>query len=99
MVGSFEDLEVFQRAYRLSVMIHRESLRFPVSEQYALGDQIRRAFKSIPANIAEGFGCDIALTSDISNKRLGSIGGTNIEPSPKCRKDCMVVQGPRNPGA
>ncbi len=54
-VRSFEDLEVFQRAYRISLEVHRASLRFPDVEQYALGDQVRRASKSICANIAEGF--------------------------------------------
>jgi four helix bundle protein len=53
---SFEDLEVFQRAYRLSLEIHRVSLTMPKIEQHALGDQVRRASKSIPVNIAEGFG-------------------------------------------
>ncbi len=53
---SFEDLEVFQRAYRLSLDVHRLSLSFPKIEQHALGDQVRRASKSICANIAEGFG-------------------------------------------
>ena len=55
-VVSFEDLEVFQRAYRLSLEIHRMSLSLPVIEQRALGDQLRRASKSICANIAEGYG-------------------------------------------
>jgi four helix bundle protein len=55
-VVSFEDLEVFQRAYRLSLEIHRASLTFPAVEQRALADQIRRASKSICANIAEGYG-------------------------------------------
>ncbi len=53
---SFEDLEVFQRAYRISLEIHRASLTLPQIEQWALGDQIRRASESIPVNIAEGFG-------------------------------------------
>src|SRR5215470_10460335 len=53
---SFEDLEVFKRSYRISLDVHRASLKFPKIEQRALGDQIRRASKSIPANIAEGFG-------------------------------------------
>jgi four helix bundle protein len=53
---SFEDLVVFQRAYRLSLEIHQFSLRLPQVEQRALGDQVRRASKSIPVNIAEGFG-------------------------------------------
>ena len=55
-VVSFEDLEVFQRAYRLSLDIHRASLTFPATEQRALADQIRRASKSICVNIAEGYG-------------------------------------------
>ena len=55
-VVSFEDLEVFQRAYRMSLEIHRESLKFPPIEQRVLGDQLRRASKSICANVAEGYG-------------------------------------------
>ena len=55
-VVSFEDLEVFQRAYRLSLEVHRASLTFPSVEQRALADQIRRASKSICANVAEGYG-------------------------------------------
>ncbi len=51
----FEDLKVFQRAYKVSLEIHQKSLVFPQIEQYALGDQIRRASKSIYANLAEGF--------------------------------------------
>jgi four helix bundle protein len=53
---SFERLEVFKRAYRISLDVHRASLGFPDIEQRALADQIRRASKSICANLAEGFG-------------------------------------------
>jgi four helix bundle protein len=53
---SFEDLEVFQRAYRLALEVHKMSLGFPPVEQRVLGDQVRRASKSICGNIAEGFG-------------------------------------------
>jgi four helix bundle protein len=52
---SFEDLEVFRRAYRVSLEVHRASLEFPRLEQYALADQLRRASKSICANVAEGY--------------------------------------------
>ena len=52
----FEDLEVFRRAYRLSLEVHRASLEFPRIEQFALADQVRRASKSICANLSEGFG-------------------------------------------
>ena len=52
----FEELEVFRRAYKVSLDIHRFSLTMPQIEQYALADQLRRASKSICANLAEGFG-------------------------------------------
>ena len=55
-VHRFEDLEVFRRAYRCSLEIHAFSLRLPRVEQYDLGSQVRRASKSICANVAEGFG-------------------------------------------
>ena len=55
-VSRVEDLEVFRRAYRLSLDVHKASLDFPRIEQWALADQIRRASKSICANLAEGFG-------------------------------------------
>ena len=52
---SVERLDVFQRAYKVSLEVHRVSLDLPQIEQFALGDQIRRASKSICATIAEGF--------------------------------------------
>ena len=55
-VNRVEDLEVFRRAYRLSLEVHRARLEFPRIEQFALADQVRRASKSICANLAEGFG-------------------------------------------
>ena len=54
-IKAFEDLEVFQRAYKVSLEVHRKSLEMPQIEQYALADQMRRASKSICVNLAEGF--------------------------------------------
>ena len=51
----FESLDVFQRSYKVSLEIHRASLKLPKIEQYSLGEQVRKASKSIPANLAEGF--------------------------------------------
>jgi len=47
-IQSFEDLEVFKRAYRVSLELHRVSLSFTKIEQMALADQVRRASKSVP---------------------------------------------------
>jgi 23S rRNA-intervening sequence protein len=51
----FENLDVFKRAYAISLAVHRQSLKFPSLEQYGLAEQVRRASKGICANIAEGF--------------------------------------------
>ncbi len=55
-IKSFEDLDVFKRSYKISIEIHKVSLKFPKIEQWSLADQIRRASKGICSNIAEGFG-------------------------------------------
>ena len=50
-----KDLEVYRRAYAVSLDVHRATLVFPKIEQYALADQMRRSSKAICANLAEGF--------------------------------------------
>lgn len=55
MVATFEELIVYQRAYKIALELHKIALDFPKIEQYDLASQIRRASKSICANIAEGF--------------------------------------------
>ncbi len=55
MVKSHQDFHVYKEAYRLSLDIFKVSLKLPSKVQYSLGDQIRRACLSVPANIAEGF--------------------------------------------
>lgn len=56
MAKNYQDLRVFQLAYKLGLEIHKVSLSFPKFELYELGSQIRRSSKSVPANIAEGYG-------------------------------------------
>ena len=75
--GSFEDLEVFQRAYRLSLSIHRASLEFPALEQRALADQLRRASKSICANIAEGYAKQAASSAEFKRYLVMALGSAD----------------------
>ena len=55
-VQSYRDLEVYQISFEGAVKIHEMAMRLPKYELYEVGSQIRRSAKSIPANIAEGFG-------------------------------------------
>ena len=51
----YEDLTVFQRAYQLSLEMHRASLTWPREEQFGgIADQLRRSSKSVCALLAEG---------------------------------------------
>lgn len=49
-------LKVFDKAYALSLELHRMSLKLPQHEQLELARQLRRSSKSICANLKEGFG-------------------------------------------
>ncbi len=64
VIKEYSDLDVWQRAYKLSLEVHKETLKFPKTEQYALADQLRRSSKSICANIAEGFAKQKASKSE-----------------------------------
>lgn len=52
MIKRFEDLDVWQEGFKLSVVLCRE-LRS--NKNFGLRDQIQRSVISIPSNIAEGF--------------------------------------------
>lgn len=50
-----QDLEVFQMAFTGAMDVFILSKSFPKEERYSLTDQIRRASRSVAANIAEAF--------------------------------------------
>lgn len=55
-MSGYRDLNIYQEAHRLGIEIHCFSLKLPKFELYETGSQIRRASKSISANIVEGYG-------------------------------------------
>lgn len=55
-MATYKDLEVYKRAYSCALQLHNLSLELPKYAQYDLADQLRRASRSIPSNIAEGCG-------------------------------------------
>ena len=71
-------MEAFQKAYRVSLDIHRVSLNFPKTEQYSgLADQMRRASKGICANIAEGYGKHKSSTAEFKRYLQIAIGSAD----------------------
>lgn len=69
----FRDLQVWQKAHRLTLAVYRLTATFPRHELYGVTAQLRRSSASIAANVAEGCGrngdaelarfCSIAMGS------------------------------------
>lgn len=53
-MSSFRDLIVWQKGYKLSLLIYSLTKTFPKEELFGMTSQIRRCAISIPSNIAEG---------------------------------------------
>ena len=54
--GGYRNLKVYHLAHELGVEAHHLSLSLPKYELYETGSQLRRAAKSVSANIVEGHG-------------------------------------------
>jgi four helix bundle protein len=71
--GSFKDLIVYQKAYKLAMEIFEISKGFPKEETYSLTDQIRRSSRSVTSCIAESWAKRRYIKSFIS-KLTDSLG-------------------------
>ena len=56
MIRSYKELEIYKKSYNLALRLHEITKTFPETERYDLVSQIRRCSKSIPTNMAEGYG-------------------------------------------
>ncbi|HMQ01278.1 MAG TPA: four helix bundle protein [Cyclobacteriaceae bacterium] len=54
-INSFEDLEVWQRARELSLLVYKATQGDSFSKDYSLRDPINKTTGSVMDNIAEGF--------------------------------------------
>ena len=54
-VKSVKDLAVYEKAYRLAMLVFEVSRKFPAEEKYALTGQIRRSSRSVCLNLREAW--------------------------------------------
>jgi len=54
-MGSYKDLIVYQKAYKLAMDIFERTKKFPSEEKYSLTDQIRRSSRSVCVNLVEAY--------------------------------------------
>ncbi len=54
-MGHYKELLAFKKGYELAMEIFTITKRFPPEERYSLIDQVRRASRSVCANIVEAY--------------------------------------------
>lgn len=54
-INSAKDLDVYKKAYALSMEIFRLSKSWPADEKYSLTDQVRRSSRSVCSNLREAW--------------------------------------------
>ena len=54
-INSVRDLEVYKLAFETAMEIFKISKSFPKEKKYSLTDQVRRSFRSVCSNLAEGW--------------------------------------------
>lgn len=55
-IKSYRDLDVYQRAYKASIIVMTQIIpNLPANEKYDLANQLSRSTKAVPRLIAEGF--------------------------------------------
>ena len=54
-INSAKELDVYKKAYSLSMEIFLLSKKWPAEEKYSLTDQIRRSSRSVCANLREAW--------------------------------------------
>jgi four helix bundle protein len=55
-ITNFYDLDAWKQGHKLVLGVYEVTRTFPISEQFSITSQLRRAASSVTANIAEGFG-------------------------------------------
>ena len=75
-MGSYKDLDVYQRSFKAAFAIYTLSLQLPKYLQYDIADDVRRAARSVPSNIAEAYGRNKSA-KDIRNFLRTSLGSND----------------------
>lgn len=77
----------------LLVRVHELCKQLPREERYELGSQMRRASKSIPANIAEGFSKRASVREFKQYMRMAMASANEMETHLRIAERLSYVQG------
>ena len=95
-IKSAKELEVYKRAYKLSMEIFEISKLFPAEEKYALTSQIRRSLRSVCLNLREAWAKRRYEAHFIS--KLTDCDGENSETDSSLdfALDCSYINGEKH---
>lgn len=90
-INSAKELEVYKKAYGLSMRIFKVSKRFPPEDRYALTGQIRRSSRSVCLNLREAWAKRRYVAHFVS--KLTDCDGENSETdsSLDLSRDCEYI--------
>ena len=54
-IKTFQDLQVWQKAHELALLVYKLTKKFPDDEKFSLSLQQKRSVVSVDSNIVEGF--------------------------------------------
>ena len=91
---SHEDLDAYKLSMDLLVRIHQLCKRLPPEEKYELTSQMRRASKSIPANIAEGFSKRASVNEFKQYMRMAMASANEMETHLRIAGRLSYLEGP-----
>lgn len=92
MIKSFQDLEVYNESYDLAILINRSLNKLPLFEKSDLTSQLRRASKSIPANIAEGYAKRVSEKEFLKHLTIALGSANEMEVHIRIAKDLAYWQ-------
>ena len=90
MTKTYKELIVWQKSYRLSLLVYELTKDFPKEELYSLVSQLRRAAVSIPSNIAEGY-CRQRKLEYIQFLQIAFASGAELETQLLIAKDLRYI--------
>lgn len=87
-ITHFHELSVYQASRELALRIFQVSRTWPAEERYSLIDQVRRAARSVGANLAEAWGKRRYKAHFVSKLSDADSENHEIEHWLICAKDC-----------
>ncbi len=91
-MGTYRDLIVYQKAYKLAMDIFERTKKFPSEEKFSLTDQIRRSSRSVCVNFVEAYRRKKYKAHFVSKLTDSSIENAETEIWLDFSKDCKYIE-------